>query len=163
VRYIDRTVPISYHCSKCPAVDVKLWRQYNTFADHIELLCAACALVDQKKNGLVDNLGYHHHDQNPPGDQIGGLVPSVPTENDDTFWGYTSVPALGVMWWKLLPTSQPDTTANATERVQMALKKSYETLADLEEMSSRSPYLATFIPDTQAAIVMATEAMRSLS
>lgn len=37
-------------------------------------------------------------------DQIGWRVPAVPTEEGDTYWGYTSVPEPGVQWWRLLPT-----------------------------------------------------------
>jgi hypothetical protein len=37
-------------------------------------------------------------------DQIGWMVPAVPTPDGDTFWGYTSVPLEGVLWWKALPT-----------------------------------------------------------
>lgn len=35
--------------------------------------------------------------------QIGWLVPAVPTEEGDTFWGYTSVPDAGCEWWYRLP------------------------------------------------------------
>lgn len=37
-------------------------------------------------------------------DQIGFRVPAVPTEENDTFWGYTSVPEAGCIWWGNLPT-----------------------------------------------------------
>lgn len=37
-------------------------------------------------------------------DQIGWRVPAVPTEENDTFWGYTSVPQAGCEWWYKLPT-----------------------------------------------------------
>ncbi len=43
-------------------------------------------------------------------DQIGWRVPAVPTEENDTYWGYTSVPTPGVEWWCRLPT----TSANRT-------------------------------------------------
>ncbi len=36
-------------------------------------------------------------------DQIGWLVPAVPTKEGDTYWGYTSVPQAGVKWWERLP------------------------------------------------------------
>lgn len=38
-------------------------------------------------------------------DQIGWRIPAVPTEANDTYWGYTSVPEPGVQWWKRLPSS----------------------------------------------------------
>lgn len=36
-------------------------------------------------------------------DQIGWLVPAVPTKENDTFWGYSSVPENGCNWWDNLP------------------------------------------------------------
>lgn len=37
-------------------------------------------------------------------DQIRWLVPAVPVENEpESFWGYTSVPQEGVVWWVNLP------------------------------------------------------------
>ena len=37
-------------------------------------------------------------------DQIGWRVPAVPTEENDSYWGYTSVPQAGCDWWYRLPT-----------------------------------------------------------
>lgn len=37
--------------------------------------------------------------------QLRGLCAAVPTEEGDTFWGYTSVPDDGVKWWDNLPKS----------------------------------------------------------
>lgn len=36
-------------------------------------------------------------------DQIGWRVPAVPTKENDTYWGYTSVPDDGCKWWDNLP------------------------------------------------------------
>lgn len=36
--------------------------------------------------------------------QIGWRVPAIPTEENDTYWGYTSVPQAGCDWWYRLPT-----------------------------------------------------------
>jgi len=38
-------------------------------------------------------------------DQIGWRVPAVPTEGNDSYWGYTSVPQAGCDWWDRLPTT----------------------------------------------------------
>ena len=41
-----------YVCTGCGAgskAPVKLWREYQTFADHTELLCAACCTKRRKK------------------------------------------------------------------------------------------------------------------
>ncbi len=101
--------PDAYRCSQCPAHGVKLWRQYQTCADYIKLLCCDCAVHDQVvrssiepgtvvgDDGKIDFCGMRS-------DQIGWLVPAVPCEDDDTYWGYTSVPQAGVEWWKRLPT-----------------------------------------------------------
>lgn len=84
--------PEKYKCSKCGAAGVRLWRQYQTFADHIDLLCLACGEADQKRK--ID----------PRETSIGWLVLAVPTaDGSDTYWGYTSVPDDGLDWWKALP------------------------------------------------------------
>lgn len=108
--YTMNEAPKGYACSTCQAKDVKLWRQYNTLANHIKLLCAPCACRDQKvaddvdKNGLIRSSIPEFAARGSRTDQIGSLVPAVPTEDGDTFWGYTSVPQPGVEWWKRLPT-----------------------------------------------------------
>ena len=90
---------VDYTCSKCNAKGVKLWRQYQTFTDHLELLCAKCAAPGVE----VDDDGRCESEHGGRTDQIGSwLVPAVPT--GDTFWGYTSVPSQDVEWWRGLPT-----------------------------------------------------------
>jgi hypothetical protein len=102
--YRSGEMPDGYVCSKCKAEGVKLWRQYQTIASHIELLCGPCALKDQKREGPINEDGkILDPTVDRLCDQIGWLVPSVPTEENDTFWGYTSVPASGVRWWRALP------------------------------------------------------------
>jgi hypothetical protein len=96
-------VPESYRCSSCGATGVKLWRQYQTFLERIELLCASCALKDQIKDGPVDDDGRVEFEPGRKTDQIGWLVPAVPAPGG-TFWGYTSVPDDRVRWWRALPT-----------------------------------------------------------
>jgi len=91
---VHETIHEGYVCSKCEAHRVKLWRQYNTFACYIELMCRACTEKDQNKI------------KRPGSDQIGRMVPAVPTD-DGTFWGYTSAPLPLVEWWKALPEVQP--------------------------------------------------------
>jgi len=100
-RYKLGEVPESYTCSNCAAHGVKLWRQYQTFLNHIELMCADCAVKDQKESISINEDGRHNSDYGWT-DQIGGMVPAVPT-NDGSFWGYTSVPQAGVVWWRQLP------------------------------------------------------------
>ncbi len=89
-RYASPECPASYKCKKCGAFGCKLWRQYQTSADHVELLCIVCAEKDQDKKSEIEEGGS---------DQIGWLVPAVPTEDGETFWGYSSVPIEGCEWW----------------------------------------------------------------
>lgn len=96
--------PATYHCAGCGAHDCKLWRQYNVFASHIRLLCLDCAGRDQKLDLIYDDDGRVLTTDGSRTDQIGSLIPAVPTEDGRTFWGYTSVPGAGVRWWQRLST-----------------------------------------------------------
>jgi hypothetical protein len=99
----DGPPPVDYKCSKCGAAGCRLFRQYQTFADEIELLCRPCALVDQERS--IRTADY------TPGEyEIAWLVCAVPTEDGATFWGYTSIPQNGLEWWKRLA-REPDETA----------------------------------------------------
>jgi hypothetical protein len=114
--YLDGKVPEAYKCADCGATGCKLWREYNTFADYQTLRCAKCAAVDERKDiTSIDAEGKTICEglNGFRSDTIGWLVPAVPTEEGDTYWGYTSVPTPGVKWWKNLPTL-PITTAPAT-------------------------------------------------
>lgn len=106
--YSSGRVSLKYRCAKCGAHGVKLWRDYQTFLSHIVLRCAGCAMKAQSKNGTVDDDWFRverHGKVEFKTDQIGWLVPAVPTEDGKTFWGYTSVPKDGVNWWRQLPTA----------------------------------------------------------
>jgi hypothetical protein len=123
--------PAGYVCTGCGASGCKLWRQYQTFAEHIQLLCAKCSGADISTldaNGTVESTIFKRGEKVsqhgtgkvgvlgdpdfpvPRTDQLGGLMPAVPTENGDTYWGYTSTPDEGCRWWKSLD-SQPKVTA----------------------------------------------------
>lgn len=100
-----------YVCSGCGQVGIKLWRDYNTCADATELKCAECATPGQvayeaggRTGGMESTLDDDGLFTFRDGDQLGGMVPAVPTEEGDTFWGYSSVPSEGVLWWLALPT-----------------------------------------------------------
>jgi hypothetical protein len=95
--YASGAVPEDYVCKDCGAKGVRLYREYQTFLDQQVLRCTACALKNQKKTE-PDNKFAH---------SIGWLVAAVPTEENDTFWGYTSVPEDGVKWWDRLPVTPP--------------------------------------------------------
>lgn len=105
-----------YVCSSCKATGIKLWRDYNTCASACELKCAVCATpaqvtyeaknyTDQNREflGALDPDGLFMFRN---GDQLGGLVPAVPTPAGETFWGYSSVPDEDVLWWYAMPTYQ---------------------------------------------------------
>lgn len=101
VDYKKGIVPDDYKCDNCGAHRVKLWREYQTIASVTKLLCADCSEKDQKKNHDVSWRSLFSRGE---GDQIGWLIPAVPIEGKDTYWGYTCVPNEGVNWWKDLPT-----------------------------------------------------------
>jgi len=111
IDYSSTTPPADYKCHSCGVHGCKLWREYNTFADYTELVCCDCAGKSQQKDvSGIDSEGKillrpsSIYGENCRCDQIGWRVPAVPTEEGDTFWGYSSVPTSGVNWWLKLPT-----------------------------------------------------------
>lgn len=103
VDYSQPTTPAEYKCGTCQKTGVKLWREYNTVAP--VLRCALCAAQEQHEDIRdMDADGCHTstliRDRT---DQIGDYVPAVPDEEGIGFWGYTSIPAAGVRWWRALP------------------------------------------------------------
>lgn len=120
--YTTQAVPAGYLCAQCGATHCKLWRQYNTFGP--DLLCAECAAGDQAVDiSDMDSDGRYpstllpgHHRI----DQIGWLIPAVPTEEGGAYWGYTSVPELGCAWWRRLP--------NAEDKAYVALRWARDSL-----------------------------------
>lgn len=101
MRYLNSETPLYYICQRCSLSGVKLWRDTNTFAPTKSLRCASCCLEEQKLSGPVTEEGKI---KTPYGesDQIGCLVPAIPDEEGEGYWGYTSVPQAGVLWWKRL-------------------------------------------------------------
>lgn len=95
--------PDTYHCRNCGARGVKLWREYQTTAP--KLLCCDCAAADQGKDiSEITPAGKIPNGRYGTTDQIGWFVPAVPMEGiGDGYWGYTSVPDIGVAWWWQLP------------------------------------------------------------
>jgi len=101
MKYSENTVPAGYKCGTCGATGCKLWRDSSFCPD---LKCAPCAARAQKRSiEGIDESGLIPTDMGLC-DQIGWMVPCVPTEDESTYWGYTSVPQDGVEWWKRLPT-----------------------------------------------------------
>jgi hypothetical protein len=102
VNYLLQDVPDEYTCTSCGKTNVKLWRPYQSQPSH--LLCATCAGRDQGKDvSTIDETGKRIDEGAGRTDQIGWYVPAVPDEEGTGYWGYTSVPAAGVAWWRRLP------------------------------------------------------------
>ncbi len=102
--YLEEADLSTYVCDNCGISGVKLWREYNTFLDYQSFLCAKCAGEEQKKDtSNIDETGLVESSICGKTDQIGWRIPAIPTEDMETYWGYTSVPGPGVDWWKKLP------------------------------------------------------------
>lgn len=106
--YEGSTTPTGYACA-CGAKGVKLWRPAQC---EKPLRCVRCAIehgrssprVVRKLTGRVRvDANGKSGDRYGHTDQLAGLLPAVPTPENDNFWGYTSVPRAGVDWWKRLP------------------------------------------------------------
>lgn len=105
IDYTKAETPPSYTCGTCHAQGVKLWRDFQAFLSNQSLRCAPCAAAEQGKDiSTIDADGLRESAFGGRTDQIGWLVPAVPTVENNAFWGYTSVPAEGVAWWRRLPT-----------------------------------------------------------
>ena len=102
--YLNPIPPMSYRCGMCGAHNVKLWRDYMTFLNDLTLLCARCAALKNEVDiTSIDDGGSFKIDLGKT-DQIGDLVPAILTEDNTSYWGYTSVPLIAVNWWKNIPT-----------------------------------------------------------
>lgn len=73
--YESRECPPEYACS-CGAAGVRLYRQYGTFADHTDLKCRQCSLLEQKRE----------HPDSESEVSIGWRVAAVPVEDGPAFW-----------------------------------------------------------------------------
>ncbi len=103
--YTNSDVPPRYLCGTCGATGCKLWRKYQVALDYQELFCCVCA--GKHQNYCIDDItaeGQTACGGTRQSDSIGWLVPAVPTEDNSTYWGYSSVPDAGVAWWIALPT-----------------------------------------------------------
>lgn len=94
----------NYRCSSCGAEQCKLWRHYMVTASAVDLLCASCALRDQKVEGMPNADGKRIDSLDEVTCRIGDLIPAIPCEDRDTFWGYSMLPSNGLRWWRSLPT-----------------------------------------------------------
>jgi hypothetical protein len=49
--YSEGATPKGYECDKCKASGVRLWREWNTFLSHQQLVCLACINKNTKTKG----------------------------------------------------------------------------------------------------------------
>lgn len=113
MNYALKEVPENYACGICKKTGVKLWRKYASSDD--SLICLSCI---EKKLNLSLNAGADGMFETKYGrtDQVDMHIPAVPTPDNRSYWGYTSVPDEGVNWWKLLETyAKPPRLAKAKE------------------------------------------------
>lgn len=100
--YRSNVTPKGYVCGPCGARGVRLYREYSTFLDHQVLRCRACVIVETGGPYYAGDPGYAREHEHQLG-QSRTLVLAVPTEDGETFWGYSSIPDAGVEWWNRLP------------------------------------------------------------
>lgn len=114
---------VDYRCGKCHVSGVKLWRGVHgcKSKEGHELLCAYCLAPDVLVSAIGKAAIDPCDDAVPmsPSDQVRGWLPAVPV--DDTFWGYTSVPAADVSWWRALPTYPFNTAAEEIAHLREVL------------------------------------------
>jgi len=102
--YTKNNVPKNYKCHICDVQNVKLWRDSRVCASDITLFCARCASLKTNVDISSINKEGVYFKEYLWTDQIEDLLPAVPTENERTFWHYTTVPQIAIEWWKRLPT-----------------------------------------------------------
>ncbi len=135
VDYSKTETPPNYKCGKCRATGCKLWREYQTFLNHQSLLCVKCAGQEEGKVVCdIDDAGKIGLERRWRTDQIGWMVPAVPTEENDTYWGYSSVPQAGCEWWNRLPSISEQTKAELKQLAQPVIEH-----AKLRQRRGRKP------------------------
>lgn len=116
-----------YRCKQCDTGNLKLWR---TSASFVEMFCASCAVIDQRKRGNMrgpapaSGVPFDFHDpeekNGPLTDSIGALVPAIPTRDGFTFWGHGSADAESCVWWHGRPTYHDEPGDLIVERILRA-------------------------------------------
>jgi hypothetical protein len=121
--YDSLDAPNGYACMKCGAHGVRLWRDYNCFVEHQTLTCFPCTLeIREVQRG--DDPYKIGRPYTPDSHEIKGQVAAVPTEEGDSFWGYTSVPTAGCAWWvSLRPEPAVDWPHEDALRARLAVWK----------------------------------------
>lgn len=114
VDYLSNQVPDYYKCHTCNATNCKLWRDSGAVFMPVKLECVDCSIKSQSNPRVTSYFSKiaasvqvaedgTYNDTHGRTDQIGWRAPAVPTEDNDSYWGYTSTPQAGVNWWVKLP------------------------------------------------------------
>jgi len=109
---------IPYKCTTCKLKGHRLWRRYQTIASKTKLLCAVC---------VENETGKLFRDLKEGCSAIEWWVAAIPTEDEETFWGYTSSPAHAVADWYLLPFKTTTTLEEAHEELRELYKQQAHT------------------------------------
>jgi hypothetical protein len=64
----------------------------------------------------------------------GWMVPAVPTEENDAYWGYSSIPQAGCEWWYHLPSLSEQTKAELKQLAHLVIEH-----AKLKQRRGRKP------------------------
>lgn len=113
--------PSNYVCKDCGASHCKLWRVAGS--SNIRLYCVSCA---ESVSGDRLKLGRNSTDQLYNGGL--NLVPAVPTEDGEEWYGYTSVPQDRCDWWAALPMTTPIVVCPECDALRRQLKDTEEIL-----------------------------------
>lgn len=122
------TTPSNYVCKDCGASHCKLWRVGGS--SNIRLYCISCA---ESVSGDRLKLGRNSSDQLYNGGL--NLVPAVPTEDGEEWYGYTSVPQDRCDWWGALPMSTPP---KAKMPILPSLKKMQRKMQDAQTEAAKA-------------------------
>lgn len=119
-----------YHCRECGATGCKLWRVAASSC--IRLWCLACAEEvsnDRLKFGAESSDQLYNDGLN--------LVPAVPTEDGEDWWGYTSVPDDRCAWWRALPTAPAQAKEGSLDNHKIEPRTSVQRFAEQMELALR--------------------------
>lgn len=103
MNHSESKTPENYICAECGTKGVKLWREHAVTPNHQVLRCVECACKKACVTGTVGIDGRIKLESGEMTDQIGSLLPAIPTKELDGYWAYVSVPEKYIDWWKALP------------------------------------------------------------
>lgn len=103
VDYSSRKTPSSYACGVCKKTGVKLWRDYGGMLSTQTLRCIGCAATEEGVSVRRMRPDGTHMQDGRMSTWIGRLIPAIPTDENDNFWTFWSIPARAWAWWKRLP------------------------------------------------------------